>query len=44
MSRAILHDPEVYTDPDEFIPERFLNDDGTINDDDVHLSFGYGRR
>ena len=43
--RAILHDPEVYPDPEEFKPERFLNPDGTIRDDPtLSLVFGAGKR
>lgn len=42
--RAILHDPEVYTEPMSFKPERFLLDDGTLNDDEIHPAFGFGRR
>jgi cytochrome P450 len=43
--RAILHDPEVYPDPDEFKPERFLNPDGTVQDDPtLSLVFGAGKR
>jgi cytochrome P450 len=44
-SRAILHDPETYPDPDEFKPERFLNEDGTVRDDrTLTLVFGVGKR
>ena len=31
--RAILHNPEIYPDPEEFKPERFLNPDGIVRDD-----------
>ncbi|KAI0264172.1 cytochrome P450 [Gloeopeniophorella convolvens] len=42
---AILHDPEVYPDPDTFMPERFLNADGTVRDDPaLSLAFGVGKR
>jgi cytochrome P450 len=43
--RAILHDPETYPDPEEFKPERFLNEDGTVRDDPtLSLVFGAGKR
>ena len=43
--RAILHDPEVYADPEEFKPERFLNKDGTVRDDPtLSFVFGFGKR
>ena len=43
--RAVLHDPETYPDPEEFKPERFLNEDGTVRDDPaLSLVFGAGRR
>ncbi|TFK74834.1 cytochrome P450 [Pluteus cervinus] len=41
---AMTHDPNVYEDPDEFRPERFLNPDGSLNNDDKVLAFGFGRR
>ena len=44
-SRAILHDPEPYPEPDKFKPERFLNEDGTVRDDPMlSLVFGVGKR
>ena len=43
--RAILHDPEEYPDPEEFKPERFINEDGTVRDDPtLSLVFGAGKR
>ncbi|TFY82801.1 hypothetical protein EWM64_g1209 [Hericium alpestre] len=43
-NRAMLHDPEKYPDPHAFKPERFLREDGTLNNDDVQIAFGFGRR
>lgn len=42
--RAMTHDDEIYPDPDVFKPERFFNKDGTLNDDDHVLAYGFGRR
>jgi cytochrome P450 len=43
--RAILHGPETYPDPEEFKPERFLNEDGSIRGDPtLSLVFGAGKR
>jgi len=43
--RAILHDPEIYPEPERFKPERFLNEDGSVRDDPaLSLAFGVGQR
>ena len=43
--RAILHDPETYPEPEEFKPERFLNEDGSVREDPaLSLAFGVGKR
>jgi cytochrome P450 len=43
--RAVLHNPELYPDPEEFKPERFLNKDGSVRDDPtLALVFGVGKR
>jgi hypothetical protein len=45
FSRAILHDPDVYPEPDAFKPERFLNSDGSLREDPTLTSvFGFGKR
>ncbi|KAH9971621.1 cytochrome P450 [Russula compacta] len=42
---GILHDPEIYPDPEAFRPERFLNEDGSLRDDPaLSLAFGVGKR
>jgi len=45
---AMLHDPEVYPEPFEFIPERFMLKDGSGLDPDAKdpefACFGFGRR
>ncbi|KAI9058748.1 cytochrome P450 [Trametes sanguinea] len=43
---AILHDPEVYPEPDIFRPERFLRDGQLRSDvlDPARVAFGFGRR
>lgn len=43
--RAILHDPDVYPDPEAFKPERFLTEDGELKEDpSLMCAFGFGRR
>ncbi|KAF4616649.1 hypothetical protein D9613_008323 [Agrocybe pediades] len=44
---AMLHNADVYPDPFTFNPERFLNEDGTLNKsvrDPGHACWGFGRR
>ncbi|KAF9469732.1 cytochrome P450 [Collybia nuda] len=41
---AMTHDESIYTEPDAFKPERFINGDGKLNDDDLTFVFGFGRR
>lgn len=40
----MTHEEAVYPDPDTFNPERFLDEDGQLNDDDEILAYGFGRR
>lgn len=42
--RAMTHDEMKYPDGSKFRPERFLRDDGQLNDDDRVLAYGFGRR
>jgi hypothetical protein len=43
--RTILHDPEEYPDPEDFKPERFLDEDGSVRDDPtLSFVFGVGKR
>jgi cytochrome P450 len=46
VKRAIMHDPEVFDKPLEFIPERYIKD-GKIDLSVLgaeSAAFGYGRR
>lgn len=45
--RAMLHDERKYPQPDRFFPDRYLNEDGSLNPtapDPTETSFGFGRR
>ncbi|KAF9463394.1 cytochrome P450 [Collybia nuda] len=50
QERAIHRDPEIFPDPDEFRPSRFLDASGKLNHklaDNMplgHVAFGFGRR
>ncbi|EIW74862.1 cytochrome P450 [Coniophora puteana RWD-64-598 SS2] len=41
---ALCHDEERFPRPDDFLPERFLAEDGTLVKETVDLVFGFGRR
>lgn len=41
---AMTHNEEKYPNPSQFLPERFLDDDGNLNEDTVGIAFGFGRR
>lgn len=43
----MLHDPNTFDNPFEFIPERYLDDDGNLDPsvpDSEMAGFGFGRR
>ncbi|KAF9046700.1 cytochrome P450 [Panaeolus papilionaceus] len=41
---SMTRDEARYPDPEDLKPERYMNPDGTLNDDDLILAFGFGRR
>ncbi|XP_072015542.1 vitamin D 25-hydroxylase-like isoform X2 [Amphiura filiformis] len=41
---AVMHSPELWGDPEEFRPERFLDDEGNFREPDEVIPFGVGRR
>ncbi|KAN0084392.1 Cytochrome P450 [Tylopilus felleus] len=42
---SMAHNESKYPNPHEFIPERFLYDDGTLKPNDVeNVAYGFGRR
>ncbi|XP_072014928.1 cytochrome P450 2B4-like [Amphiura filiformis] len=41
---AVMHSPEIWGDPEEFRPERFLDDKGNCQGTDEVIPFGIGRR
>ena len=45
--RDIMRDPELYPQPDDFMPERFLDSAGKLDvdgRDPADIVFGFGRR
>ncbi|PBK80852.1 cytochrome P450 [Armillaria gallica] len=41
---SIGRSPEVFPDPEDFRPERWLDSEGAVRDDLKSLNFGFGRR
>ncbi|KIK92206.1 hypothetical protein PAXRUDRAFT_13359 [Paxillus rubicundulus Ve08.2h10] len=41
---AMAHNEDKYPDPTAFLPERFLQSDGSLGEDDLSWIFGFGRR
>jgi cytochrome P450 len=41
---AMTRNEDKYRKPDSFMPERFIDEHGNLNDDDMILVFGFGRR
>ncbi|XP_072022819.1 cytochrome P450 2U1-like, partial [Amphiura filiformis] len=41
---AIHHDPDLWVNPDEFNPERFLDEDGELQEKEELIPFSIGRR
>ena len=39
---AVHHDPELWTDPDEFRPQRFLNEEGAVFQPEYYMPFSAG--
>jgi cytochrome P450 len=38
------HDEIVYPNPDAFRPERHFNETGNLNEDDLAIAYGFGKR
>ena len=41
---AVHHDPKLWENPEEFRPERFINENGEFIYSSYVMSFGYGAR
>ena len=45
LARSMAHDESKFPNSHAFIPERFLNDDGSLKPNDIkHIVYGFGRR
>lgn len=42
--RAITRDEARYKDAEMFNPDRFLDEEGNLDDDECDFTFGFGRR
>lgn len=40
----MTHDGDIYENPFKFHPERFVGENGELNEDDRVLAYGFGRR
>lgn len=43
-NRAMAHDEVTYPNPDAFRPERFFDKNGKLNDEDLIIAYGFGKR
>ena len=44
IDRAMTRNDAKYKNPDTFDPDRFLDANGALTDDEVIYAFGFGRR